>query len=313
MLAQSYHSWSDDMLARAVKTKRGAWSGEYFAELERLTVQQDDEGILEKLADLWQAYMNLAAADGLVFNQPGRLLRPGTMKYSPVLRLVPLPQNLRKGKLGRKLKARFRDYQKKVVQPFYKKYFASIDRQIVLVDVLSTLERGEDAYNELIDALKLVLQSFQFGKGTLLDWLKGHNTTHVLFAATKADHVTRGDRANLEHFLRKMIRQIDDDNKFRSSVRHYDITEIASVRASEDRMTVKPPRREILYGKPLHADEPGAYDPGGLPLDVPPDWNTLAFQFLRFYPRAMPDAFDEGFPAINLGKALDFLIAEDFS
>lgn len=313
MMAQTYADWSDDMLIRAKNARRADWSKDYFDEIDCIELDQDDESVLERLSDLWEKYLQLAASEGLVFNQPGRLLRPGTMRHSPVLRLVPLPDNLRSGKLGVKLKSRFDEYTKKVVKPFYKDYFASIHRQIVLVDVLRTLELGEDAYNELIDALKLVLKSFHYGKGNILDWLKGHNTSHVLFAATKADHVTRGDRANLEQILRKMIRQIDDDNQFKSSVKHHDIMEIASVKASEDRMTVNSPKREILYGKPLHAEELGAYDPGGLPLDVPPDWENLEFQFLQFCPAPMPNAFDEGFPAINLGKALNFLIGEDFS
>ncbi len=312
MMAQTYATWSDDMLARSKKVKRAAWSKAYFDEISRVDAEQDDEGILERLSDLWEEYLQMAAAEGLVFNQPGRLLRPGTMRHSPVLRLVPLPKTLRGGRLGKKLKSRFKAYNKKVVRPFYKNYFANIDRQIVMVDVLHTLELGEDAYNELIDALKLVLKSFNFGKGNILDWLKGHNTSHVLFAATKADHVTRGDRANLEQFLRKMIRQIDDDNQFKSSVKNHDVMEIASVTASEDRMTVQPPKREILYGKPHHASEAGAYDPGGLPLDAPPDWGNIEFQFLHFLPSPMPNAFDEGFPAINLGKALNFLIGDDF-
>jgi len=312
MLDQSYDAWSDDMLSRAKKSQRADWSQDYFEEIYGLLADQDDEGILERLSDLWEKYLHLAASNGLVFNQPGRLLRPGDMRHSPVLRLVPLPEAIRHGQLGEKLKQRFGEYKKKVVKPFYKNYFARIDRQIVLIDILKTLELGEAAYNELVDALKLVLKSFHYGKGSFLDLLQGHNITHVLFAATKADHVTRGDRANLEQMLRKMIRYIDDDNKFKSSVKHYDIMEISSVKASEDRMTVNAPKREILYGKPLNGEE-GAYDPGGLPLDVPPDWKALEFQFLQFYPAHMPNAFEEGFPAINLGKALNFLIEEDFN
>lgn len=313
MLQQSYHAWSDDMLARAKKSIRADWSKDYFAEINRIGAEQDDEEVLERLADLWQKYLQLAASNGLVFNQPGRLLQPDAMRHSPVLRLAPLPNVLRHGKLGAKLKSRFDEYKQKVVKPFYKKYFANIDRQIVLVDILQILELGEAAYDELMDALKLVLKSFHYGKGSILDWLTGHNTTHVLFAATKADHVIRGDRANLEKILRRMIRKIYDNNQFKRQVKHHDIMEIASVKASEDRMTVKPPKREILYGKPVHAEQAGAYDPGGLPLDIPPDWETLEFQFLHFHPAPMPNAFDEGFPAINLGKALNFLIGEDFN
>ena len=255
MLVQSYDDWSDDILIRAIKTPRTDWSKDYFEEISRIEADQDDEEVLERLSDLWGEYLQLATSNGFVFNQPGRLLRPGNMRNSPVLRMAPLPEELRHGRLGKKLKSRFEDYNKKVVKPFYKNYFSTIDRQIVLIDILRTLELGEAAYNELIDALRLVLKSFHYGKGSILDWLKGNNATHVLFASTKADHVTRGDRANLEQMLRKIIRHIDDDNQFKSSVKNYDVMEIASVKASEDRMTVAPPKREILYGRPLNAEK----------------------------------------------------------
>jgi len=312
MLEQTYEEWSDDLLNRAKHNDRSLWSKEYFEAIWKYDADQHDESILETLSEIWQQYLQSAADNGLVFNQPGRLLRPGTMRNSPVLRLFPLPSTLRDGKLGKKLSTKFAEYQKKVVKPFYKNYFADIDRQIVLIDVLRTLQLGQDAYMEIMDGLKLVLKSFQYGKGSILDWLTGHNTTHVLFAANKADHVTRGDRKNLRAFLRKMIRQVDDDNQFKSSVSHYDIMEIASVKASEDRMTVNPPKREILFGKPSNATKGAAYDPGGLPLDAPPDWDTLDFKFFQFHPAPMPQALDEGFPSINIGKALNFLIGDDF-
>ena len=87
---------------------------------------------------------------------------------------------------------------------------------------------------------------------------------------------------------------------------------IASVRATEDRMTVNAPKREVLYGQPEDKKEPGQWDPGGLPLDMPPDWSAVHFQFLKFKPTPMPNAMSDGFPAINIGKALDFLIGDDF-
>ncbi|MBL7004612.1 MAG: YcjX family protein [Gammaproteobacteria bacterium] len=312
MLQQTYDEWSDDILQKASAGSRSAWSKGYLNALNHMDENTDDESTIERLSDLWEQYLTVAADNGLVFNQPGKLLRPGNMRHSPVLRLVPLPTELRSGKLSKRLKKRYKEYQDKVIRPFYKSYFSTIDRQIVLVDVLRTLQLGKEAYTEITEGLKVVLKSFNYGKGSLLDWLTGHNTTHVLFAATKADHVTRTDRANLEKVLRKMVRQVDDNNQFKSSVKHQSVMEIASVKASEDRMTVKSPKREILFGKPVETDKAQAYDPGCLPLDVPPDWENMDYQFLNFLPATMPDALDEGFPSINMGKALNFLIGDDF-
>ncbi len=313
MLKQSYDNWSDDILNKANKGSRADLSKDYINALIHIDADSDDEGTIERLTDLWKQYLIEAANKGLVFNQPGKLLRPGNMLHSPVLRLIPLPKTLRKGRLAKKLNKRFKEYQAKVIRPFYTNYFANIDRQIVLVDVLRTLELGQEAYTEITEGLRVMLKSFNYGKGSLLDWLTGHNTTHVLFAATKADHVTRSDRPHLETVLRKMIRQVDDDNQFKSSVKHHKVMEIASIKASEDRETVKSPKREILYGKPMACEKAQAYDPGALPLEIPPNWTTLDYKFLNFLPSPMPHALDEGFPSINMGKALNFLIGDDFN
>ncbi len=312
MLKLTYDEWSDDVLHKAQNGMREVLSREYFNALKQLDAELQDENTVERLADIWKHYLSAAANKGLVFNQPGKLLRPGNMLHSPVLRLVPLPEELRHGALAKKLIKRFKEYQSKVIRPFYKHYFANIDRQIVLVDVLRTLELGQEAYAEIIEGLRVTLKSFNYGKGSFLDWISGHNTTHVLFAATKADHVIRSDRPKLETLLRKIIRQVDDDNQFKSSVKHQRMMAIASIKAAEDRVTVKLPEREILYGKPLGSDVSQAYDPGILPVAIPPDWAKLDYTFLNFLPLAMPNALDEGFPSINIGKALNFLIGDDF-
>jgi predicted YcjX-like family ATPase len=109
-----------------------------------------------------------------------------------------------------------------------------------------------------------------------------------------------------------MLTLVDEDGAIRSNAANFAVMALASIRATEDRMTVTAPRREILYGQPAGAKAPGQWDPGGLPLDMPPNWPEVHFQFLDFEPQPMRDALHEGFPAINIGRAIDFLIGDDF-
>ena len=166
----------------------------------------------------------------------------------------------------------------------------------------------------MTEALKETLRSFQYSKGDLLSWIKGAKTSDVLFAATKCDHVIRGDRANLAQMLRRMLSLVDDHNQLRAGALKQDVIGLASVRATEDRRTVKPPIREILYGQPEDKEAAAQYDPGGLPLDMPPNWDEVYFEFLKFLPlpELAPESLYDGFPAINIGKALDFLLGDDF-
>jgi predicted YcjX-like family ATPase len=313
MLGQTYAEWSDLVLFQATKGLRQDWSSKYFDELKELPSSPTfDEDVTGRLSELWTEYLQQATNNGLMRNQPGRLLRPDTLRHSPILRLAPLPEQQRNNKLGTGMAKRFEEYKKKVIKPFYRDHFKNMDRQIVLMDVLRTLELGEPAFNELTETLKETLKSFHYGKGGLLSWLGRAKTSHVLFAATKADHVVRGDRANLEKMLLKMLSLLDEYNHLRSKTADHKVMALASVRATEDRMTTVSPKREILYGLPEDEKDYGAWDPGGLPLDMPPDWSAVDFRFFKFEPIPMPNALSEGFPAINLGKALNFLIKDDF-
>jgi uncharacterized protein len=312
MLKLTYADWSEQMLLLAKGSLRSAWSLPFFGEIDSVANDQSfDDELATQLSEVWADYLQKASGHGLTLNQPGRLLRPDALRNSPVLRFAPLPDTLRATGLGQGMEQRFEDYKKKVIKPFYRDHFSKIDRQVVLIDALAALEKGEDVFNEMTTSLKNVLGSFHYGKGNLLSWLKGVKITHLLFAATKADHVTRGDRANLEELVGRMLMLVDEHNQVRSNAAHYEVMAIASVQATEDRMTTNTPKREVLYGKPANDESAAQWDPGGLPLDMPPDWNALHFQFFKFAPRDMPDALSEGFPAINLGKALDFLIGEE--
>lgn len=314
MLAQGYSTWSGSVLGLAQLNERSEWSAPFIERLKSVPDDQKfDEDTVSQLSDLWVEYMQLAASNGFVFNQPGRALRPADLLHSPVLRLIPLPERLLNTGLGKGMNKRFEEYKKKVIKPFYEDHFKHMDRQIVLLDVLQALQKGESAFNELTEALKDTLQSFRYGKQGLLSWLTGIKTTHVLFAATKADHVTRGDRANLEELVKRILTLVDENGAIRSNVANFAVMALASICATEDRMTLKPPKREILYGHPAGQNEAGQWDPGGLPLDMPPNWPEVHFQFLKFEPQPMQDALHEGFPAINMGKAINFLIGDDFT
>lgn len=311
MLKIDFPTWSENLLERAKRGRREELSREYFSILEAGSPPKSfDEEFALKLVDAWTAYLETAAREGLVFNQPGRLLRPDRFAHSPVLRLVPLPSSWADSEFYAGMTRRYKDYGKSVIKPFYKKHFARIDRQIVLVDLLQALCHGEEAFNEMLDALRDALKSFSYGRGGFLDRLIGKPTSHLLFAATKADHVTRSDRRNLEGLLKDMVLLVDDDNMILKGPANIDYMALASVCATEDRMTVSAPKREVLFGHREGAAGPEQLDPGGLPLDLPPNWKEIHFEFMRFEPVQNKRALKEGFDSINIGKALDFLIGD---
>ncbi len=309
MLDTEYHHWSSSLIERAVEGQRKHFSRRFFDLINSFPPADSfDEELAEKLADAWRTHLSEAANQGLVFNQPGRLLRPGTHINSPVLRLVPLPESWSDSGFYKGMTKRYKEYRRKIIKPFYKKHFSRIDRQLVLVDLLHALSRGKDAFNEMGDALGATLKSFDYGNGGVLDRLMGNRTSHVLFAATKADHVTRQDRSNLRVLLEDILLLFDDSAVIRATSAKIEFMALASIRATKDERTDADPKRQILKGQRKGKDQFWHWDPGELPLDLPPDWNNLYFEFMEFEPPENKLARKEGFPAINLGKTLDFLI-----
>lgn len=312
MLGQTYKDWSEHILALSKKGQRPEWSQDFFLELDALrNVEDISENEIITLADLWKEYLQTAASAGLTYNQPGRMLMPGTFSGSPMLRLFPLPDNLQQTPLGQTIEFRFEQYKEKVIRPFYRNYFSRMNRQVVLVDILNAMKQGQECFEEMEHALTDLMKSFKYSKNPLLSWLGGAKTTGLLVAATKADHVVEGDRLHLENFIKRWLdEKIDLNGHLKFSVKEMKILAIASICATQDCTTVRPPKRSVLHGQPRDKEKKAYYDPGEFPKGIPPAWDTMQFNFYQFEPKTRDFYPGElhAFPAINLGAALEFLI-----
>ena len=134
---------------------------------------------------------------------------PGDLEGSPLLTFFPMPlssdASLPRGSLGAMMARRFESYKAQVVRPFFKDHFARLDRQIVLVDVLSALHRGAGAVRDLDRAMEGVLKAFRPGTNSWLSLLMGRRIEKVLFAATKADHLPASSHDRLAAILKLII------------------------------------------------------------------------------------------------------------
>ena len=102
------------------------------------------------------------------------------------------------------LRERYNYYCEKVVKGFIKSLLR-FDRQIVLVDCLQPLNSGPQAFNDMRLALTQLMQSFHYGQRTLFRRLFSPVIDKLLFAATKADHVTVDQHANLVSLLQQLV------------------------------------------------------------------------------------------------------------
>ncbi len=319
MLAQDYLSWSRQMTG-LLQGDRAEWSTEWrklCADLDPLAPA--DENRLAAISEAWTDYLLRCKQEGLHFIQPGRFVLPGDMAGAPALQFFPWPDvdKFGESKLAQAdkttnlgmLRSRFDYYCEKVVKGFYKNHFLRFDRQIVLVDCLQPLNSGPQAFNDMRLALTQLMQSFQYGQRTLFRRLFSPVIDKLLFAATKADHVTVDQHANMVSLLQQLVQDAWQNAAFEGIDR--ECMGIASVQATQSGLIdVQGEQIPALRGNRLSDGAPLTVYPGEVPARLPGSafWEKQGFQFEQFRPQVMD--VDRPLPHIRLDAALEFLIGD---
>ena len=210
------------------------------------------------------------------------------------------------------MEERFEVYKREVVARFYDDHFRKFSRQIVLVDVLSALLAGREAFEDARLALEAILQSFRYGSGSIFSRLMwGPHIDKVLFAATKADHVPDIQRDHLAELLRNMAAFPAIDVK--SSNAAIDVTALASViSTAEDTQEIDGQRVQVVVGRPVGSNRQAKFFVGNVPIRPPrPDaWGSSFLNVPVFEPPSVDPSPVDGIPHINLDLALEFLLGD---
>ncbi len=211
LLDQSYVAWSRATILGTRRTGRAAIAAPWLATMAELDPAAPlDEVVAERAANAFKAYLSAlrAGAEAVATTPPGRFLMPGDLAGSPMLTFAPLDrleETQSPGSLGALMERRFEAYKAKVVEPFFREHFQRVDRQIVLVDVLSAVDAGPAALAELEEALDAVLLSFRVGRNSLITRFFAPRADRILFAATKADHLHQSSHDRLDALLRLLV------------------------------------------------------------------------------------------------------------
>jgi len=320
LLDQDYPGWSHSMLAGAGEQRRAL-----FAEWEGVAAKLDpaaeaNEAELAEIATLYASSLQAAREAGFANLQPGRFLLPGDLEGAPVLQFFPLPTitdtdpamlaKLPAESIYATLAARFRHYQQHVVRPFYRNYFRRFDRQIVLVDVLGALSAGPERFEDLSRALATLMQSFDYGKRSLLSRLFAPRIDRLALAATKADHVTPEQHANLTALLEALLAEPLQDLRYANIP--VKALSLASIRATEaHQVDHQGEHTPALRGTTLTGEEVLVF-PGEVPAKLPENefWARQGFDFRAFRPAPRDNG---ALPHIRLDAALDWLIGDKLS
>nr|WP_086940535.1 YcjX family protein [Thaumasiovibrio occultus] len=318
MLAQTFEEWSAQQFQSMSERRRGL-AGEWLNAAAQLDLNSTaDENQLAQISQLYTDFLHQCKQDaGLHWVQPGRFVLPGELAGAPVLQFFPVdPQQLAAADEASSdsmlalLKQRFEYYKSHVIKPFYKQHFVKFDRQIILVDCLQPLNQGPESFNDMRQAFNYLVDSFRYGRNTLLKRLFSPSIDKVLFAATKADHVTPEQHLNLISLMQQMVHEAYQQASFEGIT--MDCMSLASISAtSPGFVSHKGEQMPALRGTNLQGDACTLF-PGEVPKRLPDAnfWQQQGFDFQPFRPAVYPS--DEPLPHIRMDKALQFLLGDKF-
>ncbi|MFY2508432.1 YcjX family protein [Vibrio pectenicida] len=312
LLNMDFHQWSQTQFA-ALKGQRGELAQDWLDRLNQLSLaSQVDEKSLEATAKAYTQYLHECKNSGLHWVQPGRFVLPGELEGAPVLQFFPCQYDqeakVPKGSNLAMLIARYQEYQQKVVKAFYKHHFSTFDRQIVLVDCLQPLNSGSESFFDMRHAIEQIMHSFRYGRSNILKRLFAPRIDKILFAATKADHVTPDQHPNLVSLLQQMVHPAWQTAAYDNI--EMSCMSIASIQATQSGFINQASDTISAIQGITTEGETFTIFPGELPKKLPqPDfWINHEFNFYSFRP--LPKSEDEPLPHIRMDKAIEYLIGD---
>ena len=337
LIDKSFADFSAESLERARLPSRAEMARPFLELLGGIDLHAPaDEPTSVKLATAFADYLRACRADRTALSTlpPGRFLMPGDLEGSPALTFAPLPvradETYEKGSFGALHARRYEAYKTVVVKPFFREHFARLDRQILLIDALQAINAGPEAVRDLELALSDILSCFRPGRASWLGSFLKRRIDRILVAATKADHLHRGDHQKLENIVRRLVQDAMARADFSGA--QTDVIAMAAIRATrEASVTDRGETLPVIVGTPIEGERIGdewfdgrtetAVFPGDLPSDPgrllretetrTPTPSSIAF--VRFRPPRLErsdDGLTLSLPHIRLDRALQFLLGD---
>jgi predicted YcjX-like family ATPase len=341
LLRKSYAEWSAEALATSRQLHRTRFAEEWHARLASIDpAGSENEEEARGLAAAFSAYLQKARAQEheLATVTPGRFLMPGDLAGSPALTFSPLDitpgYSTTRNTLAAMMERRYEAYKTHVVKPFFRDHFARLDRQIVLVDMLTALNGGSSALGDLEQTLTDVLGAFRPGRASRVRSILIRKIDRILFAATKADHLHHSDHDRLARLLESLVHRATERASFLGT--EVLVLPLAAVRATRE-VSIRRDGERLpgIAGVPLAGERMGSetYDGGAeialFPGDLPDDPRSMfdlhrpsqersltevpAVRFLRFRPPRLErtaEGVTLSLPHIRLDRALQYLIGD---
>ena len=322
MLTQTYEEWSlqmEELLQAEHRAMASSAFKEKLAKLEPFAAV-DEEALSDLASEYSQLLLHLKNEKGYSIIQPGRFVLPGELEGTPLLQFVPFlglkDVDIERYQYAKEdtnigmLRARYLEYKERVVRKFYKEHFVNFDRQIVLADCLTPLNEGVDNFRDLQKAIEMIMESFNYGKSSLISRLFSPKIDKLLFAASKADHVTPEQHNNLISLFNQLIH---------STKQHlgYEGVEMKTLALSSVKSTLAGKGKHngefipVIRGYVDSPEKPVTLFPGEVPSLLPDAnyWENNQFNFISFKPYQSIKEH-QSLPHLRMDQALQFLLGD---
>ena len=301
LLEQSYAGWAAVTRARLEAEPYRTWMAPFFDAVDT----GDADAVVRAYIDGLEA----CRRQRLSLLQPGRALTPTSVDEAPESALfAPVPPEHR---LAAVFRERFETYVERWVRPFKTHVVDAVDRQILLVDLLESLNRGPAHFDDTRAALAVVLEAFNHGRSSYWQRLLAPKVEKLVFCATKADHVANTQHANLKLLLQDMVE--DAARRVQLEGIPTDTLAISALRSTDTvRTQYDGQLLSCVRGVPVGSGKEKIVFPGEVPPTMPrgEDWNEQHFDFRRFAPRRLDGRQRNGHGHIRLDQVLEAVIGD---
>lgn len=304
LLTRDFAAWSTETLTRLEPVPSARPFLDFVRALPRTAPA--DEALIHSGHALYRALLRTLQEEGRWLLQPGRFLMPAPGAEPPWMAFFPRtgPTGAASG-LTALLATRYERYRDTVRNTLHNPGFRGIDRLVILADLLGALHAGRYAFDDAVAALRLVAGAIARDQPLPLlpAWLQPWGIARIAFAATKADHVARAQRANLAALMRG-ITNFDGDGRRTFA--------IAAISCTEDfTWTLDSRPVSAVRGHVSGQGVVRSY-PGEVP-DRPPGADDWAHPFLSlpsFSPKRLDPMGSGAIPQVDLDRLLLFLLED---
>lgn len=298
MLALDYQQWSQHWLAQHDQDqKKSIVQG--FVNLA------DDANGHRQHFDSFVAVLKQLKESGYSQVSPGHMLLTPELYRSADKLFVPYVGT--DDALYQQYQQNYERYRANELAFFVEQVFNRQDRQVVLVDLLQSLTKGESVFNDQRQALDLIVGHTLYAKQNRLVNALSPKVSKVVFACSKADQVLSADHDDLRQLLFDVVKATYE----KASVEGVSpICEaIAAIRSSNE---IDHRGQRVLAGHALDSGEQLGYVNPGITTHIPDtDEEWAAYTTWQYKPLAPPVcSINRALPHIRIDSVLNHLLED---